>query len=577
MKKHLKNTLVVSSLLFSFSAPALDVPHLDGYDTANPSMWDKVKADTVPSGLVTKSYIDDPRNSYAQMFPRSFFQEDLYAVCYQDCKNKDVVKVSGSNVDAGDNDSFEQANVYFWLKHYFNFLEERFSFRPARFLKVMTNRTVKDPTAGSKMRNNAFYNPADDTLSFLPASNNFLFNALQGKINRSGYDPSVISHEASHFFFQHLYPNAINYEISGLNEGFADYIANIHINNPKVGLIMLRGKPLRDSSSLTLDSIDSTTNERKLKKYSPGLEAHDLGELVATSLWLSREVVDNKEEYDRLVIDAVKDIAQGPYSTVHSFKRAMLARVPGDAVKNIWNTLLAGEEKVITDKSFLSLNTIPVPYLGFRINQTISARFAQEMGLNERNTLGFMFHKNVNLANDLFAVLASSENESVGAPFWFVMDNKTNSVLGIYGLDGHLVTDKDELKKIEPLTTQVLSHKSTIAEFIVKDSVKYADLAQGKGDFTKAYKITNIQSIPDTMLFNNVPTAITRIEVSLKKKLLLSLLVGLPDVNQVTVYTAPMNISSLPLVNGQRVIGYKLQLANGTAIEMVLNKYGKAQ
>ena len=577
MKKHISNTLVVSSLLFSFQGLAsVDLPHVDGYDQANEALWKDVKGDTVPNALLNRSTVDNPRLSYSQVFPKSFLQEEMLAVCYQDCKKKDLIKVNNGTIEAGDKDSFEQANVYFWLKRYFNFLDERFAFRPTKFLKVMTNRSIKDPTAGSKMKNNAFFNPADVTLSFLPASNSFLFNALKGKINRSGFDPSVIAHEASHYFFHHLFPNAVNYEISGLNEGFADYIANLHLNNPKVGLIMLRGKPLRDASSL----VDGSG---KLKTYSPGLESHDLGERFSTLLWQTRELVDNKEEFDRLVVDAVKAISENPYATAHSFKTEMLKRIPSVAaqskmslIRTNWDLYLEGSEATVADMSFLSKGAVTSAYLGFRMNQTIAKRFADEMGIEEHNNQGFMFIREVALPKNQTALLMASENETITTPYWYVMDKTTGNILGIYGIDRHLVTDPAELKSIEDLTTQVAGQLGTIKEFIEKTRM-FAELAQGKGDLTSAYKIKSVQTIPDTLLFNSEPTAINRVEIALKKKFLLSLLVGLPDINQVTVFTADKNISSLPLLNNQRVIGYKLQFANGTAMEMILNKYGKPQ
>lgn len=577
MKKQIKNTLAVSSLLFSFqSFAAIDIPHLDGYDTANEAMWKDVKGDTVPNVLINRSSIDNPAASYSRLFPKSFLQDEMFAVCYQDCNKKDLIKNQNGSIQAGDKDSFEQANVYFWLNRYFNFLEDRFAFRPAKNLKVMTNRSIKDPTQGSKMKNNAFFNPADTTLSFLPASNSFLFNALKGKINRSGYDPSVISHEASHYFFQHLFPNAVNYEISGLNEGFADYIANLHMNNPKVGLIMLRGKALRDASSLT-------DGEGKMKTYSPGLEAHDLGERVATVLWLTREQADNKEEFDRHVVDSVKTIAQNPYAGVLSFKAEMMKRIPlvvsSDKMSTVnatWELLMAGTAPVISDKSFLSNHTQSAPYLGFKMSQTIAKRFADEMGIEEHNNQGFMFIREVQLPNKQTALLMASENAKIANPYWYVLDTASGNILGIYGVDERLVTDAAELKNIEDLTSQVANQLSTIKEFIEKTKM-FGELAQGKGDLTSGYKIKSIQNIQDTILFNDVPTSVTRIEIALKKKFLLSLLVGLPDINQVNVYTADKNIAALPLLNGQRVIGYKLQFANGTAMEMILNKYNKAQ
>ncbi len=578
MNKHLKNTLVLSSLFLSVHALAgIELSHVDSYDNAgNESLWKDVKADTVPSALINHSTIDNPALSYSQIFPKSFLQESDFAVCYQDCKNKDSVKVRSGVVESKDNDSLEQANVYFWLKRYFHFLDERFDFKPARHLKVMTNRSIKDPSAGKQMKNNAFFNPADVTLSFLPASNSIFFNVLKGKINRSGYDQSVISHEASHFFFSHLFPNAVNYEISGLNEGFADYIAHLHLNNPKVGLVMMRGKALRDASSL----VDG---QGQVKSYAPKLEAHDLGERISMVLWQTREQADNKEEFDRMVVDAVKSMSQNPFATAHSFKTEMMKRIPSvvssskmTAVNTLWEIVIPGAEAKATDLSFLSKPTTGNSYLGFKINQTVPKRFADEMGVEVHNDMGFSFIREVKLENNQSAMLMATEDETVTRPYWFIVDNRSGNILGIYGIDKKLVSNSNDLKNIKTLTDQVSSQNETISEFISKSRM-FSDLAQGKGDLASGYKVTKTETIPDTLSFNGEPTAIERVELSLKKKLLVSILGGAPSIDKVIIYTIDLNIPALPLLNSKRVIGYKLVLANGTAMEMILNKYGKQQ
>ncbi|MFP5387528.1 MAG: hypothetical protein ACLGHN_15735, partial [Bacteriovoracia bacterium] len=214
------------------------------------------------------------------------------------------------------------------------------------------------------MKNNAFFNPRDISLSFLPASNNLLFKLLGGKINRSGFDPSVVAHEASHYLFHHLFPNPVNDEIGGLNEGFADYVANIFLQNPKVGLVMMHGKSMRDSSAM----IDK---DGKLKTYAPGMEVHDLGERVAYALWQSRELSSDKEEMDRLVIDAVTDLGRNPYSTVHDFKEKMLERLEGiipeanlHKVKTIWEIVFSGKSNQIDNLDFLTKTGSRSSFLG---------------------------------------------------------------------------------------------------------------------------------------------------------------------------------------------------------------------
>jgi hypothetical protein len=104
-----------------------------------------------------------------------------------------------------------------------------------------------------------------------------------------------------------------------------------------------------------------------------------------------------------------------------------------------------------------------------------------------------------------------------------------------------------------------------------------ADLAMGKGELSSAYKVSKTEVLRDNMLFNGETHAIEKVELSLKRKILINLLVGLPEIDKIILYTADKNISALPQLNSKRVIGYKIIFANGTAMEMILNKYAKQQ
>lgn len=577
MKKTFQNTVVLSSLFLSSLAVAgIDIPHVHDYDRAlGEANWEKVKADSVPAHLLTRSQIDSPTGAYSRLFPKSFLQEELLTVCHRDCKNRDLIKVKNGAIEAKDKDALEQANVYFWLRRYFGFVDERFNFKFSKRLRVMTNRGLKDPTAGKKMKNNAFFNPADVTLSFLPATNNWLANAMNGKLNRSGFDPSVIAHEASHYFFHHLFPVSVNYEINGLNEGFADYVANLQLNNPKVGLVMLRGKALRDSSSL----VDG---QNKPKIYQPGLESHDLGERVALVLWKTRALADNKEEFDRQVIEAISAISENPYASIQTFKAEMMKRI-GTAVPSsrlaearvIWQISLDAPEKSVSDLSFLSKSTNVAPYFGFRGRETISPDFADEMGMDTESNTGFAFLREEKLSGGQTAYLMK-EDKSGAEPYWYVIDSASNLILGIYDSRGELVMNKSILKDIDGLTSKAASQNSAITEFVKKIRLA-TETVQGKGDLLSAYKLNGTQTTVETLNFNGSNISVTRVEVGLKKKLLQNLLFGLPDLNKISVITADLNIAALPTLNEKRVIGYKMSFKNGTSMEMILNHYGPQQ
>lgn len=422
------------------------------------------------------------------------------------------------------------------------------------------------------MRNNAFFNPKDLSLSFLPASKNLLFKLLGGKINRSGFDPSVVIHEASHYFFHHLFPHPINNEIGGLNEGFADYVANIFLENPKVGLVMLQGKILRDSSSF-LDS------KGKMKAYEPGLEVHDLGERVSLVLWKTREIADDKSEFDRAVVESILELSQDPYSTVHHFKNLMKKRLPAlFSAQNLklaetrFELIFPGGPTVIDNHHFLTTPARSDSFLGFSVRQDVPKMLAEEMGVPASESYDFSIIKIEKISSTQTAILAATEDEVSTTPYWFVLDGIRGNILGIYGLDQRLVKDNDELQRIENLITKVRSAATFIKDFIRKLE-NFKELSEGKGDLSVAYKISKRAELPVNLELNGEIKTALQIHLKLKRKLLTRIL-GVPDIKGISLYTVnlPEGGKLLPQINSQTVIGYRIELSNGTLMEVILNK-----
>ncbi len=557
---------------------ALQIPVIADYNLAEtPNLWSKVKTDEVPPNLLSNKTVDDPRSSYSALFPKAFFQEDNFTVCYQNCSLSDPFKVkSGERLEFSSRarwEIIEQSNVYYWANRYFKFLEDRFYYRPRKFLKIYTNRQIKDETQGKVMKNNAFFNPRDTSLSFLPADKNLLFKLMGGKISRSGFDPSVIAHEASHYFFDHLFASPVNNEIGGLNEGFADYVANILLGNPKVGLVMLHGNVLRDSSSM----LDGTGRP---KVYAPSMEVHDLGERVSLALWKSRDLSDDKHELDRLVIDAVTEIGENPYSTVHHFKEAMLKRLPNVMsaqnlvmTEAIWEMIFPGEVNTIHNLNFLRTPIKSNNFIGFNIKQNFSEQFAKEMGVKSEEKFSLNIIKTEKISDSQTAILVASENESVTTPYWVVMDHARSNILGIYSLDRKLVTDAEELKSMENLILQLNDLGGYISDFVQKVQM-FKELHDNKGDFSTAYKVSKKTIVKESLVFNGQMTIGERINMDLKKRVIARIIPGIPDIKGISLITIPANSinTKLPEINGMKVIGYQLQFATGTSMEIILNK-----
>lgn len=568
--------LTLSTLItLSQAAQALELIVVNNYEVASsPEIWKKAKTDQVPNALLSNENISRPTSAYSSLFPKTFMQESLFAVCYQDCKQNDVFRIRDGEIhdrDLAKWDVVEQANVYFWLNNYFTFLESKLNYRPSKFLKVMTNREIRDESAGKIMKNNAFFNPGDISLSFLPASKNLLFKLMGGKINRSGFDPSVIVHEASHYLFHHLFPNSVNDEIGGLNEGFADYMANIFLNNSKVGLVMLHGKVLRDSN----EEVDKSG---RLKTYASNMEVHDLGERVSLALWKTRELTENKSELDRLVIDAIIDMRSNPYSSVHDFKQKMLQRIPTvvaerhmRSVKTIWETIFAGEANTIKNHNFLNSGDKAKNIIGFKTKQVIPEDMATQYGVNSIEESNYVILHQEEIAQNQKASLVGTEDKNGLTSYWVVHDTERNNILGIYNQQKQLITDEKELSKVKAIADETKNLDSTVKDFMAKVKA-FTELSNGKGEFSIAYRVKGIESSEYAANFNGNILAGQKIDVTIKRKAIVGRLFGLPEIVGITLYTAPVKLSGVPEVNGQRVIGYKLTMKTGTAVEVILDK-----
>lgn len=576
MKKTTLALTLSTVITLSSSAQALELYVVSDYNNAgNEVIWKKAKTDQVPEVLLGNQNVTSPGSAYSSLFPKTFFQEQMFVVCNKNCNEKDSFRFNGSEINDRDQvqwDVIEQSNVYYWVKKYFSFANDHLNFQAEHFLKVMTDREIKDESKGKVMKNNAFFNPRDITLSFLPASKNLLFKLMSGKINRSGFDPSVVAHEASHYMFHHLFPNPVNNEIGGLNEGFADYIANIFLNNPKVGMVMMHGKALRDSSSI-LDG------KGKLKSYEPGMEVHDLGERVAYALWASREAASDKQDFDRLVIEAVAELGRNPYATIHDFKEKMLARLdvalPSQKVsglKSIWEITFPGSTVKVASTAFLSQPIKSSSAIGFRTKQVLPAQLAKEMGVPQSEESNFSIIQMANINDSQMAILMSSETSILTTPYWVVLDAKRGNVLAMYALDRTLITDEDEIERIKPLADKAANAVGFIKDFSSKLK-SFSDLAQGKGEFNTFYKVKGQTVIPESVLFNGRTIQGQRITLDLKRRLLTGVLLGAPDIDGVDLITLPLANISTPDLNGQKVIGYKLMLKTGTQMEVILDKY----
>ncbi len=559
----LKSAFLATSFVLSTSLAALadvNIKIVDNYSLAHQQeVWNRVRSDDVPESLQKDLRINRPASSYERLFPKAFYQEEDFFVCFKDCSQADAR--SGK-------DALEQQTVYYWLGQFYKMAKERFNLLPSQRVKVTTNRNVRDPGTSKKMRNNAFFNPADGSLSFLPASANPLAALLGGKINRSGFDPSVIAHEAGHSLFNALFPHAINSEISGFNEGFADYMANILLENSKVGLVMLRGKALRDSDSL----VDSSN---KPKIYEPGLEVHDMGERFASALWMGRSRVSDKAEYDHMIISAIQDIAKNPFATGHSFKEAFLERInytyareTAQAIGTIWELFIPGSDRSANDLSFIGTPNAERSAIGLRVTTTFPESVMRDLGI-ANETARFVFIRSVKTAQNFIAYQVATRTDSIVTPYWILVDPERKNALGAWRLDGSEI-DSSEITTVSTLVKQIMNIGEVVQDFVQRAKV-FSELAQGRGELTAAYKVTRHTRSQSNIEFGGANAVSTVHELTLKRKLL-ARLIGVPNMKGISLTTG-LGIdlgAQWPKLESQAVIGVKLILEDGTTTETIM-------
>lgn len=540
----------------SFADTAVKV--VDNYRLASDrKIWKGASTDSIPHPLLKDVIVETPVFSYSKLFPKSFYQTENYVVCFKSCSNSD---------SKSSKDSLEQQNVYYWLDNFFKITNNRFHLHPASRMRVITSREVMSPGSTKQMQNNAFFNSSDGTLSFLQAHVNPLAVLFNGKINRAGFDPSVIIHEAGHSLFNSLFPNAINQEIQGLNEGFADYLANIILNEPKIGLVMLRGTALRDSSSF----IDI---EKKPKIYSPGLEVHELGERFSAAFWLGRQKINNVDEYDDLLINTIKELSLDPYATVHGFKEKFISRIKYVydsktylSISAIWNFFFPGDNFKISDTDFLKENIYSVSIIGMNNSITFPTSVLEEFG-NQNINNRFVYLKSTITKDGYKAFLIASRDESYVVPYWIVIDPERWNTLGAWKINGSKVKDPQEIKKVRSLALELRSLSKNLNEF-VKSVQQISDLATEKGTLSYSYNVLFRSTQEKQYEFNGEIFDSKILKLNLSRKFG-ARVKGVENYKSVSLITAGdlFVTKEWPLHNNEPVIGIRFEFEDGSMTE----------
>lgn len=500
----------------------------------NKASWKHAKSDQVPSGLITKERIE--------------LSSKAFKLCYQSCKSFGPLS---------EWDRIEQENISYWLERYFTYTNREFGWRPKRPLTVITQRPVKDEDGKKAMVNNAFFAPDEESLSFLPSRTSLLYKILGSKMARSGLDPSVILHEVSHAFFHDLVPVSLNDELDGLSEGFSDYMANVILGTPELGAVILQGKVGRNSSS-------PTTKDGSLKVYESRLESHEQGERVALALWKSRQVVPDKQVFDRSVIQAVRAIGRNPFGTLHHFKELIIAQAP--EAQPIFDQIFPGEVERIQN-----LDRLSSPNFGTESLMGFSIKQGRQGVLDDE--LEFTIHRNLSLSPTQKAILLGNDEDSDENLYWAVFDTYRGVVLGLYDTQGALLTERARLQALAPIVRKLNSVAPFVTD-VLKKLKGMAGLAKKEGPLKTAYAVKERTVHPRAVVFGGQKLEGQGLKMKLKRRLIARLILDMPRICELELHLAPVPNPALvlPEIDGKTVVGYKLILENGSQVEVDITR-----
>jgi len=282
---------------------------VDNYSSAAISeTWTQVSDSDIPEALLKNINMPTPSKAYAGSYSKIFLQNDRVIVCYESCDSdqplQPELKKQGTINITGDGHKQVRitrlTSVYYWINQLFDRME-KLGYIPGHPLMVLVDRDVSDPTSGIELANNAFFNPQDWSLSFLPSHRAIYAKYKSLDVANAANDPSVVMHETVHSIFQSLIGPILNSEVLGLHEAFADYFSLSLLEDPNMGLIAGKGKAIRTATGTAT--------------YSPGMEAHDLGNVVVSALWRIRSLFKNLLTADQVALETIRQVSDNPYST----------------------------------------------------------------------------------------------------------------------------------------------------------------------------------------------------------------------------------------------------------------------
>lgn len=486
--------LLLTSILFSSSLLAeTKLPVVLHYKkAADQKLW-KDKSNIIPAQLMDYVTLETPNMAFKAPFKDNFFHNDQFIVCYKDCTDKQpqlevkqgenfIVYLPPTTTKGEELTDLKVSNVYYWVTKIYERVKEIDPTLKPRKLTVRVDFDVPSERSGINMRNNAFYNPADHSLNFLTAKRSFFVN-----FNDSALDPSVIIHEAAHAIFGDLFGVGVNSDISGFNEGFADYVAQSILGDSVIGLVFGKGKALRDSE--------------KIRLYQRNLEVHDMGEAFGFTLNNVRKLFKVPLEADRVLFNFIKALGKNQLATVDGLADLYL--------KTFDNAEITTEDKFelreeIDNYFALTglINYAPkvsgYPIIGhskeraperFTLTQTLPAELAKKYGTETSSVTKFGIVGFIPIENYVW-IKIDIESKKLNGLFWILLSGDISAYLSpldhlkaanivalIDDKSGKFLQSNDEvgIDVIEALTASLPKSFSWILDFHEMINLVYAN------------------------------------------------------------------------------------------------------
>lgn len=603
--------LTMSVLAVNSRAATLQIPVVASFENLeNEKLWKDIDQDEVPLNALQMREIQVPSRADSKVF----LQNERMIVCYESCSQaQPALPVANGKIELKDLDAnkfigghkrdeawkaVKLLNVYYWTNKLFDYLET-LGYKPSRRLTVIVERNISDPSAGEGMTNNAFFTELDWSLNFLPAKNSIVYKVMGMNIHSAALDPSVAMHECTHSVFQDLIGSILNPSLFGLHEALADYFAMAVLDTRKIGIIFFSGKPIRSAAD---------ENEAKKAVYKPGLEAHDLGNIVNTALQHIRQVLPQKRFADLVALETVKELGQEPYITATQIQATFMdslnavARSQGQSVSPEVLTKVAAVWKAYNIQSPRKPEPIPASRFGGSVNTAGYFEVTTETKINEKAAADWHMPAVTSIKSGIMNTVVNAdktklmyvevEDASVSVPMY--LHYSEDGLVGAYDLGGQLILPKnpDQKELFEKLVSlnKVIKGVMDIANRADNAGTMLGSLFEGgqaKSDEQKmvrgVYKMKNQQVTQGTMTLPGPGTihVIKRtgtISTTILGKVLNVLAggqIGMTD--SITVYTVKAaqvpQLKTQELFPGERFLGYEVVLKTGVVQKVVISDF----